>query len=73
MPSYDFCIPVSSVAKLVEPKLFGGFGAEMICFVNIDGTKVGLESAKKNKNSFLPPPRHISYVITVKVHFKVAI
>ena len=43
-------------------KLFWGSrdGAEIICLVNIDCTKVRLEAARMNKNSFLPPLRHIS-------------
>ena len=39
-------------------------------FINID---FRLEVAMMNKNSFLPPLKHISYVITEKVHVKVAI
>ena len=48
-----------------EPKLF--------VLINTDCTKVRLEAAKMDKNSFLPPFRHISYVTTAVLRFKEAI
>ena len=55
----------------VVPKLFweSEDGAEIICLKNIDCTKVRLEAARMNKNSFLLQSRSISYVPTVFIIF----
>ena len=39
----------------------------------IDSAKVRFEAARMNNNSFMPPLKHLSYVTSVIVHFKVAI
>ena len=40
---------------------------------HIDCTKVRLEAARINKNSFLPPMRQISYFAIVEVHFNIGL